>query len=319
LERKVKVHKFEAPAMKEIPRVSVIILAYNYARFLPAAVESALSQTLGNCEVIVVDNGSTDETPEVAERYSGRIVYLRLKNNLGRGGGKNAGLSAAKGKYIQFLDADDTIRPEKLEKQVAILEARPEVDVVYCDSLFVNEKGEAMEDATRWYRSRHFTGDEGVLERLLQECFLLTHDGLMRRDAIDDIDGFDDSRDFLEDWDFWLRLAVAGKRFEHLPETLADYNWHGSSLTKNTARSYSLRRELVYKFVDDVNFKKKIGVTKYSEFLRYQHRELASGLYTLGRWRESRAEIMKSFKNGGSFDRASMMLYLKSIIRSYLQ
>jgi glycosyltransferase involved in cell wall biosynthesis len=315
----VTVHKFEAPEMTQTPLASVVILAYNYARFLPAAVESALAQTLQNREVIVVDNGSTDETPEVAARYEGRIVYLRLMNNLGRGGGKNAGFEAATGKYIQFLDADDTIRPEKLEKQAAILEDRVDVDVVYCDSLFVNEKGEAMEDATQWYRNRYFNRGEGVLDRLLHECFLLTHDGLIRRDAIVDIGGFDDTRDFLEDWDFWFRLAVAGKRFEHLPETLADYNWHGSSLTKNTARSYNLRREFVYKYVDDVKLKNAIGDARYSEFLRYQHRELASGLYTLGRWRESRAEIMKSFKNGGAFDRASAMLYLKSIIRSYLR
>ena len=168
--------------MPGTPTVSIIILAYNYARFLPAAIESALGQTFRDREVIVVDNGSTDETPEVVKPYLDRVIYHRLPENIGRGGGKNAGLAVARGRYIQFLDADDTILPEKLAKSIAVLDEQPQADIVYCDSLFVNEAGQPMEEATRWYRNRDFASSHDILGRFLRENFLLTHDGLIRRE-----------------------------------------------------------------------------------------------------------------------------------------
>ena len=306
--------------MSETPKVSVIILAYNYARFLPAAIESAVGQTFADCEVIVLDNGSTDETPEVVRPYADKIIYHRLDTNLGRAGGKNAGLERARGEFIQFLDADDTLLPAKVERSLDVFEEFPDTDVVYCDTVFVNETGVHMEEATRWYRDRHFSGNEDVLVKLLQECFLLTHDAVIRRKAIDDIRGFDASCDMLEDWDFWLRLAVAGKKFRHLPETLARYNWHPTSITKNAGYIYQLRHNMVYKLKADPDFERTIGTKLYRVFLEYQHRALASSLYTLGRWKETRKELSRSFRKGGyRLSGKSASLYLKSFIKGTLQ
>ena len=303
--------------MSELPLVSIIILAYNYARFLPAAIESALAQTFEDCEVIVLDNGSTDETPEVVKDYTGRIVYHRMDRNLGRAGGKNAGLDKARGAYIQFLDADDTLLPAKVERSMAVFEKYPEMDVVYCDTIFVNPEGDEMGRATRWYRDRHFDGTEGVLQKLVQECFLLTHDAVIRREAIEAIGGFDTSCDMLEDWDFWLRLAVAGKKFYHLPETLARYNWHPASATKDPDYTHQLRHNMVYKLIADPDFERSVGPDLYRVFLKHQHRALAGSLYNLGRWKESRKEFQESFRNGGfRLSGQSAGLYFKSFIKS---
>ena len=306
--------------MTQSPLVSIIILAYNYARFLPAAIDSALAQTYADCEVIVLDNGSTDETPEVVVPYAGRIVYHRLAENAGRAAGKNAGLKLARGTYIQFLDADDTLLPEKVERSMDVFREHPETDLVYSDTIFVDPDGNVMEDATRWYRERDFKNTEDVLEKLLQECFLLTHDAVIRRSAIDAISGFDESCDMLEDWDFWLRLAVAGSKFRHLPERLARYNWHPASITKNPEHSHQLRRNMVYKLLADPEFERSIGTDLYRSFCEHQHRELASNLYNLGRWRESRKELEESFRSGGfRLNGESAGLYFKSFVKSLLQ
>jgi len=302
--------------MPNQPLVSIVILCYNYGHFLPKAIDSALEQTLTDREVIVVDNGSTDDTPEVVQSYGDRIVGLRLEKNAGRSGGKNAGLRIAKGKYIQFLDADDTLMREKLERQIGILEDHDEVDIVYSDSIFVNEKREPIEAASKWYRERHFKPDESFLEKMIQECFLLTHDGLIRRYAIDAIGGFDESRDMLEDWDFWLRLAIAGKEFFHLPEVLSAYYFHSASITKDPAHVYTLRRNFVYKYTNDLRFEKALGSELFNLFQKYQHRVLARNLYNLGEWRECRSQIRISLKSGGlRFDPTDLTLYFKSLIR----
>jgi len=101
--------------------VSLIIATFNHARFLGAAIDSALAQTLGAVDVIVVDDGSTDDTPAVLARYAGRVRVLRQPNR-GLAAARNAGLAAARGTYVAFLDADDVMAPTKLAAQLEVLE-----------------------------------------------------------------------------------------------------------------------------------------------------------------------------------------------------
>src|SRR5207253_9919703 len=114
--------------------VSLVIATFNHARFLGAALDSALAQTLKRVEVIVVDDGSTDETPAVLARYADRVRVVRQPNR-GLAAARNTGLAAARGTYVSFLDADDVAMPTKLAVQVAVLEAAPTVGWTYCDVL----------------------------------------------------------------------------------------------------------------------------------------------------------------------------------------
>lgn len=302
--------------MHDKPLVSIIILCYNYGRFLPKAIDSALAQTFTDREVIVVDNGSADDTADAVRNYGSKVVSLRIEKNVGRSGGKNAGLKIAKGKYIQFLDADDTIYPEKLQKQAIILESDPAIDVVYSDSLFVNEQNLPMDKTSEWYRERHFQPEEGFLRRLAQENIFLTHDSLTRLDIIKKIGGFDESEDMLEDWDFSFRLALNGFHFHYLKETLATYYFHSTSLTKDPRRSYGLREHFVSKHLNDPITRRALGEELFRFFEIYQRRVLASNLYNLQEWAICRKQLRKALKaNRFRVTLADLKLYVKSIVK----
>src|SRR5258708_7235502 len=113
--------------------VSVVIASHNYAHFIPQTLDSVLAQTYPNWECIVVDDGSTDNTREVVERYADadqRIRYLWQENQR-LAAARNRGIANSSGEYLQFLDADDLIEPGKFERQVGVLEHHPEIDIVY--------------------------------------------------------------------------------------------------------------------------------------------------------------------------------------------
>lgn len=113
-----------------MPRVSVIIPTYNHAQFVVQAVESALAQTYADLEVIIVDDGSTDDTQAVLARYGAEINYI-YQENQGLSAARNAGISVARGDYFLFLDADDLVLANKLELQVSIVDAQPDFGLVY--------------------------------------------------------------------------------------------------------------------------------------------------------------------------------------------
>ena len=109
--------------MVSLMRVSIVVLNYNYARFVAAAIESALGQTAEGCEVIVVDNGSTDHSLEVIARYAERVRLVRQPVNIGQGQGYNLGIEAARGEWIVWLDADDMLDPDAIATCLAAADA----------------------------------------------------------------------------------------------------------------------------------------------------------------------------------------------------
>ena len=122
------------------PIVSVVIPTYNREKMLPAAIKSVLDQSLANIEIIVVDDGSTDDTQNVLSAYTGKIKYI-VTENKGPAHARNVGMKAATGKYIAFLDSDDVYRPDKLELQVEIMMSHPEVGMVYTESSAADKNG----------------------------------------------------------------------------------------------------------------------------------------------------------------------------------
>ena len=125
-----------------MPKVSVIIPAYNQAKFLAVAIDSCLEQTYRDIEVIVVEDGSTDETRDVAARFGDRISYIHQENT-GLAGARNRGIGESKGEYLCFLDSDDFFHPQKIQRQVELIEADPQLGFVYCDIVTTDEAGQA--------------------------------------------------------------------------------------------------------------------------------------------------------------------------------
>lgn len=212
-----------------MPQVSVIIPTYNSARYLPAAIDSALAQTLRDFELIVVDDGSTDETAAILCSYGDRLLALH-QDNRERSAARNAGIRAASGEFIAFLDADDLWLPDKLDRQVAALRDHPEVVLVYCQAAYIDTEGRP----TR-FRGKDKSGDNAsdlVIADRTRDLLLgnvVAGGGstpVVRRRALDISGLFDESLIYPEDWGLWTRLARLGP-FAYIPQPLACYRVYG--------------------------------------------------------------------------------------------
>ena len=202
------------------PSVSVVIPAFNAARWLPVSIESVLGQTWEDRELIVVDDGSTDATEAVVTSYGRRLTYVRTPNT-GAAAARNRGVALARGEYVAFLDADDAWFPLKLERQLTLFAKEPELRWVYADALVIEEGGHGTpysvgSSTTLW------SGD--VLSRLLLHDFVCTATVVARRDALREVGSFQELPLYraVEDWDLWLRMA-ARHSVGCVPEPLALY------------------------------------------------------------------------------------------------
>lgn len=221
------------------PRVSVVIPCYNQARFLPEAVASVVAQTMADWEILIVDDGSPDDTAAVAERliaaHPGRRITLIRQPNSGPGASRNAAIRRARGAYILPLDADDTVAPTLLAEMTAVLDAHPEVGFVYADVQRFGEERTVL-------RTRPYS-----LDRLRFDCLMMP-ETLFRRVAWAQVGGFNAAPAFrYEDWDFWLRLAAAGWQGHHIARPLVGYRRvaSGSRLSAGRRNDLELRAQLV--------------------------------------------------------------------------
>lgn len=183
--------------------VSVIIPAYNRAHLITRAVESVLRQTYDDIEIIVVDDGSQDDTETVVKSMTdSRIIYKKLESNHGAAYARNAGVECANGRVIAFQDSDDAWRPQKLEKQMAYWKEHPEFAMIYCPFEICDGN------------SRNRFPQEGVdmlegdiFRALIVRNTIGTPTMLMTRDSFQETGGFDVTLKSLEDWDFAIRFS----------------------------------------------------------------------------------------------------------------
>jgi glycosyltransferase involved in cell wall biosynthesis len=218
-----------------MPLVSVIIPAYRVTPYISETLDSVLGQTFQDFEIIVINDGcpDTERLERVLQPYFPRIHYMRQANG-GPGGARNAGLSAARGEYIAFLDGDDQWLPEYLATQVAYLREHPEVDVVYADAeIFGDDESRGV--GKRFMDQCPSTG-EVTLESLLTERCVVFISSLCRRSAIDRAGGFDAKLRGVEDFDLWLRIVRTGGRIAYHRHVLSRYRAHSSSLSANRLR-----------------------------------------------------------------------------------
>lgn len=213
-------------------KISVIIPNYNYGRFLDQAIDSALRQTYKPHEVIVVDDGSTDESPKVLESYGNRIKIV-YQTNKGVGAARNKGADVATGDILAFLDADDFWADHKLERQMEVLESSPEVGLVHCGLQYVDEKGALGEE--------FLVGESGnVALKLLRFEHVIPGPGgtsLVPRHIFLSVGGFDENKNLhpSEDWEMSYRIACK-HNFGFVGEPLLYYRQHGAGGHTKIAR-----------------------------------------------------------------------------------
>ena len=222
------------------PRVSIIIPTHNSRRWLGQAVDSALAQTYPHCEIIVIDDGSTDGTGEWVQRQYGDQIRYVWHEHRGRGAARNRGIEIGRGEYVQFLDADDILAPRKVATHVKFLDAHPGVGAVYGHCrLFYDDDSQYTWD---WPRQAHYVSGD-ILAQEIHRPFLLPIMVLVRKHWIERVGGFNMDCESSEDWDLWLRIALAGARFHYLPgETVA---WYRIRSTRTAEASFHYQSGLV--------------------------------------------------------------------------
>lgn len=212
--------------------VSIIMPCYNAVAHLPASVGSVLAQTFGDWELFAVDDGSSDGTLAWLQTQADIRIHPFTQSNRGVSAARNAGLAAARGQYVAFLDADDTWSADFLEKMLAALQAHPGAVLAYSGWQNVGLPGE---------RGEPFVPPEyenaAKTETLFAGCRWPIHAALVRRDAVLAANGFDPVLTNAEDYALWLRVAT-GAPIVRVPEVLAFYHFHGDAqVSANKARA----------------------------------------------------------------------------------
>lgn len=228
---------------ENLPKVSVIVTAHNYVEYLEKCLDSVLRQTYDDYEIVVVDDGSTDETPEILRDYSYEhpetIKVLTLSGE-GLPTACNRGIEAASGEYIIRLDADDYFDENILMVEASFLEANPDVDLVYPDYYTINKEGEILD---------HVRLPKVGKEVKLLDRSPLAAGAMYRRSAWEEIGGYNESLHYQEDYDFWIKFTTEFDVHNvNLP--LMYYRQHGSSMSTNFAARMNARRDVKRAFVE---------------------------------------------------------------------
>lgn len=210
-----------------MPLVSVIVPCYNHGGFIETALESIKQQSYTNVEVIIVDDGSTDEhTKQVLKTLTAQYRVI-FQENQGPSVARNNAIKEAKGKYLFCLDSDNKVRKEYISRAVQILESRPEVGAVYANAHTFGEENELRSQ-------QDFDIKKQLRYNQIDMC------AIIRKEAFDGVDGFDEymSKRGLEDWDFWIKMHEKGWKLIRIPEIMFDYYVTDNSRTAKVANKH---------------------------------------------------------------------------------
>jgi len=232
--------------MRKKPIVSVTIPSYNHARFLPAAIESVLTQTYEPLEVVIVDDGSTDDSLQIAKDYATRHpdiirVFTHAGNgNRGISATVNLGFEKSTGEYWSGLPSDDELHPHKIAEQVEFLEQHREIGWVYCYGSYINEDGVHLTQFDPF--GEDITKHGEPVEQLILGNVVPGMSVLMRRSAVTEIEPHDEALVY-SDWDFWVRMA-ARHRVAFMPRSRVRYRVQGSNTSFGMSRATNMGRAI---------------------------------------------------------------------------
>lgn len=217
--------------MNSKPKISVIIPTYNYGEYVSEALDSVLAQTYKDYEIIVIDDGSTDNTKDIVGKYIensiGNIKYI-YQENKGVSNARNTGIKNARGEYIAFLDADDIWFPDKLELQMDLFEKNPELGLVFCNTFSFNEHSSSKKTG---FQLNPAGEPAKILQSLVIRNRISTNTVIVKKRYFDKTGLFDEDLRFGEDYDMWLRIAKYYK-VDYLNTVLTKYRLHVNNLSK---------------------------------------------------------------------------------------
>lgn len=228
------------------PRVSIIIPTYNCAQYIVQTIKSVFAQSYKDYELIIIDDGSTDNTRDILAPYLDRLIYL-YQANQGESVARNVGIQRARGEYIAFLDSDDWWLPGKLAKQVAAMDTHPDVVLTYGYVFVVDNAGNRIAFRGQQQHGDGVQGKSLVFERLVVSNFITNPNSVMvRRNTLMQTQLFDIEIEWGEDWQLWLQMALQGP-FLFLPEELACYRMRrpGRRLEIESSAEFVQQNELI--------------------------------------------------------------------------
>jgi len=273
-------------------KASIIIPTHNGDQYIGQTVDSALAQTYGDVEVIVVDDGSTDDTRQVLAQYGSQICYIHQENR-GPAAARNVGFAAAQGEYLLFLDSDDLIPPDKLTRQINFLEAHPNYQIVYSAWQFISSDGARIIGEVR-------PGKEGnLLKDILCRSFVIVSPGavVLRRECLEKGGLFDESLALMgsEDTDLWLRLATAGYTFGYINQPLLQYRVRRGSMSSRITRQIYSRSARLDKYFANPNLPEEIKKLKAETYSIFQF-EIAANYFRINNPAQGRAHLQQAIK-----------------------
>jgi len=244
------------------PKITVLMAIYNGAVYLRECMESVLHQTYGNFEFLIIDDGSTDSTPDIIRSYKDdRIRLLRNDKNLSQVASLNIGLDHAKGEYIARIDADDIMLPHRLERQLRFLEKRPDIALLGTCGEAIDEKGRAIS------KSKLPVRNEEIIATILFGEFIMVHSSLMfRKDVIIKAGKYNEAFSFTEDYKLATDLLAKRHKINNMPDSLIKYRIHDDRISVRDSRLQIERYVIALKeFIKNFNS----GITEEDSMLLF--------------------------------------------------
>jgi len=296
------------PAGGPSPLVSIIIPTYNYGRYLSKAVRSCLDQTYGNLEIIVVDDGSVDDTSEIVRGFGDRVVYL-FQQNRGVSSARNTGLGRAAGEFIAFLDADDYLMEDSVAVRAEVLKRHPEIGIVFTDTYSCDEKGNVYHDK----RKRSDRASDRFYEDLLLRHLRFQTSAAMIRAPLAKRFTFPDNLSNGEDVVYFSKVFFASRGYFVAKPTVVNLH-HGDSLRHDVYEIISQGMAFVTAVIDDPFYE---GALEYmrKELSSKRHLEVFRRLYRSGEGALAREHYLKalSMRPRAALDLA----YLSKVVKSF--
>jgi glycosyltransferase involved in cell wall biosynthesis len=267
--------------------ISVVIPAYNATRTLPATVASIEAQTVQPLEVIVVDDGSSDATVDVAGELGARVVQ---QANAGHAAARNTGVAAAQGRYVAFVDADDLWLPEKLERQLDEIRCNPEIRALQTGAARVNDDLQLL-----WSEECRRPGDQLWETLCFQNLPALMSTLMIERAFFDEIGGFDASLIILQDWDLAIRLARRNQ-LHAIPDVLSAYRYFDTSQSANVEIHIDPGLRVLEKLFADPTLPPEVRAKRRAAYARF-YAMLCGGSIRVGEPRGALSWGRKALRN----------------------
>lgn len=251
--------------------ISIITPTYNRATFLKLAIESVLRQSFEGFEMIIVDDGSTDNTREIVKQFDDERLIYYFQKNQGQSVARNVAIGMAKGSYISFLDSDNLWFPNKLELSLKAFSDNPSADIVYGDGVIIDESGGELSRKNMARYSGRITA------QLLRDNFVSMNTTMVKRHCFEEMGGLNNKRKVADDYDLWLRFS-SRYYFQYIPQFMAYYRVMKDQISSDKARRFASNECILHDFINEFpnSVSSKDRKDGFAEFYRRKARYFSS-------------------------------------------